>query len=93
MNEAWEALKNKSDKHAAGLLEAYEYQKYLAQYRDTMAWINGMKQLAGSDELGKSHYLKGLFSYCLFAVLKIIEAMECSVLLCIERNREKLVYL
>ncbi|XP_063713105.1 spectrin alpha chain-like isoform X2 [Symsagittifera roscoffensis] len=53
VNEAWEALKNKSDKHAAGLLEAYEYQKYLAQYRDTMAWINGMKQLAGSDELGK----------------------------------------
>ncbi|XP_075238969.1 spectrin alpha chain-like isoform X4 [Convolutriloba macropyga] len=53
VNEAWNNLKNKSDAHAAGLLEAYEYQKYLAQYRDTMAWINGMKQLAGSDELGK----------------------------------------
>ena len=53
MNEAWNTLKNKSDAHSAGLLEAYEYQKCLAQYRDIMAWINGMKQLAGSDELGK----------------------------------------
>ena len=53
VGEAWNTLKNKSDEHSAGLLEAYEYQKYLAQYRDIMAWINGMKQLAGSDELGK----------------------------------------
>ncbi len=34
-------------------MDSYDLQRFLSDFRDLMAWINGMKTLVCSDELAK----------------------------------------
>ncbi|PAV55545.1 hypothetical protein WR25_20353 [Diploscapter pachys] len=51
LNDQWNRLTAKANNRKEKLLDSYDYQRYLADYRDLMQWIAGMKQLVSSQEL------------------------------------------
>ncbi|CAG5125562.1 unnamed protein product, partial [Candidula unifasciata] len=53
INEMWNALTIKADARKVKLLDAYDLQRFLSDYRDLTSWINSMMSLVSSDELAK----------------------------------------
>jgi len=53
INEMWNALTIKADARKVKLLDAYDLQRFLSDYRDLTSWINSMMALVSSDELAK----------------------------------------
>ncbi|KXJ20343.1 Spectrin alpha chain, non-erythrocytic 1 [Exaiptasia diaphana] len=53
LEEAWANLKDQAAARKGKLLDSYDYQRFLNEYRDLISWINGIKQLVSSDELAK----------------------------------------
>lgn len=51
INEQWNQLTQKANSRREKLLDSYDYQRFLSDYRDLIQWIGGMKQLVSSDEL------------------------------------------
>uniref|UniRef100_A0A0N5ANF9 Spectrin alpha chain n=1 Tax=Syphacia muris TaxID=451379 RepID=A0A0N5ANF9_9BILA len=51
INEQWNRLTAKANNRKEKLLDSYDYQRFLSDYRDVMQWIAGMNQLVSSDEL------------------------------------------
>ncbi|KAK3088368.1 hypothetical protein FSP39_018301 [Pinctada imbricata] len=53
INEMWNTLTAKADARKAKLLDSYDLQRFLSDYRDLTSWINSMMSLVSSDELAK----------------------------------------
>ncbi|XP_052790870.1 spectrin alpha chain-like isoform X12 [Mya arenaria] len=53
INEMWNELTGKADQRKAKLLDSYDLQRFLSDYRDLTSWINSMMALVSSDELAK----------------------------------------
>ncbi|KAH9498945.1 hypothetical protein Btru_003975 [Bulinus truncatus] len=53
INEMWNALTIKADARKVKLLDAYDLQRFLSDYRDLTSWINSMMALVSSDELAR----------------------------------------
>ncbi|BFZ06026.1 hypothetical protein BsWGS_09066 [Bradybaena similaris] len=53
INEMWNALTIKADARKVKLLDAYDLQRFLSDYRDLTSWINSMTTLVSTDELAK----------------------------------------
>lgn len=53
INEQWNTLTAKADARKAKLLDSYDLQRFLSDYRDLTSWINSMMTLVSSDELAK----------------------------------------
>ena len=53
INEHWNLLTGKADERKAKLLDAYDLQRFLSDYRDLQSWISSMMALVSSDELAK----------------------------------------
>ena len=51
INEEWTQLNTKALLRKEKLLDSYDLQRFLSDYRDLMSWINSMKGLIESDEL------------------------------------------
>ncbi|KAL3092945.1 hypothetical protein niasHS_004972 [Heterodera schachtii] len=51
LNEQWSGLTQKANRRKDKLLDSYDYQRFLSDYRDLMQWVDGMVQLVSSDEL------------------------------------------
>ncbi len=51
INEEWTQLNSKATLRKEKLLDSYDLQRFLSDYRDLMSWISSMKGLIGSDEL------------------------------------------
>lgn len=51
INEEWTQLTAKANNRKEKLLDSYDLQRYLSDYRDLMSWINSMMGLVSSDEL------------------------------------------
>ena len=51
INEEWAQLNTKALLRKEKLLDSYDLQRFLSDYRDLMSWINSMKGLIESDEL------------------------------------------
>ncbi|CAI5455840.1 unnamed protein product [Caenorhabditis angaria] len=51
LNEQWNRLTLKSNNRKEKLLDSYDYQRFLTDYRDLMQWIASMNQLVSSQEL------------------------------------------
>ncbi|XP_054270638.1 spectrin alpha chain-like isoform X2 [Macrosteles quadrilineatus] len=51
INEEWTALTAKANSRKEKLLDSYDLQRFLSDYRDLMSWINSMMGLVSSDEL------------------------------------------
>ncbi len=51
INEEWTQLTAKANARKEKLLDSYDLQRFLADYRDLMSWINSMMSLVSSDEL------------------------------------------
>ncbi|RWS27338.1 hypothetical protein B4U80_10632, partial [Leptotrombidium deliense] len=51
INEDWTRLTEKANARKEKLLDSYDLQRFLADYRDLMSWINSMMSLVSSDEL------------------------------------------
>lgn len=51
INEEWTQLTVKANSRKEKLLDSYDLQRFLADYRDLMSWINSMMGLVSSDEL------------------------------------------
>ncbi|XP_012266103.2 spectrin alpha chain isoform X2 [Athalia rosae] len=51
INEEWTQLTAKANSRKEKLLDSYDLQRYLSDYRDLMAWINSMMGLVASEEL------------------------------------------
>ena len=51
LNDEWTRLTSKANSRKERLLDSYDYQRFCADHRDLIAWINGMLQLVNSDEL------------------------------------------
>ncbi|VDP10579.1 unnamed protein product [Soboliphyme baturini] len=51
LNEKWANLTSKSNQRKDKLLDSYDYQRFLSDFRDLLRWINNMMQLVNSDEL------------------------------------------
>lgn len=51
INEEWTQLTAKANSRKEKLLDSYDLQRYLSDYRDLMAWINSMMGLVSSEEL------------------------------------------
>lgn len=51
INEEWVQLNTKASLRKEKLLDSYDLQRFLSDYRDLMSWINSMKGLIDSDEL------------------------------------------
>ncbi|RWR99252.1 spectrin-like protein, partial [Dinothrombium tinctorium] len=51
INEEWTRLTEKANARKEKLLDSYDLQRFLADYRDLMSWINSMMSLVSSDEL------------------------------------------
>ncbi|CAB4055755.1 SPTA [Lepeophtheirus salmonis] len=49
--EEWTQLIAKAGKRKDKLLDSYDLQRFLSDYRDLMSWINSMKSLIANDEL------------------------------------------
>ncbi|PVD22109.1 hypothetical protein C0Q70_17913 [Pomacea canaliculata] len=53
INEMWNSLTIKADARKGKLLDSYDLQRFLSDYRDLTSWINSMMTLVSSDELAK----------------------------------------
>ncbi|KAJ8300491.1 hypothetical protein KUTeg_022010 [Tegillarca granosa] len=53
INEMWNTLTAKAQARKAKLLDSYDLQRFLSDYRDLTSWINSMMSLVSSDELAK----------------------------------------
>ena len=53
INEQWNTLTARADGRKAKLLDSYDLQRFLSDYRDLTSWINSMMTLVSSDELAK----------------------------------------
>jgi spectrin alpha len=53
INETWQQLTTKANSRKEKLLDSYDLQRYLSDYRDLMSWINSMMGLVANDELGR----------------------------------------
>lgn len=51
INEEWKNLTQKANARKEKLLDSYDLQRFLADYRDLMSWIASMKSLVSSEEL------------------------------------------
>jgi spectrin alpha len=51
INEEWTQLTAKANSRKEKLLDSYDLQRFLSDYRDLMTWINAMMGLVSSDEL------------------------------------------
>ncbi|XP_077298885.1 alpha spectrin [Arctopsyche grandis] len=51
INTCWTELTAKASSRKEKLLDSYDLQRFLSDYRDLMAWINSMKGLVSSEEL------------------------------------------
>ncbi|XP_076343494.1 spectrin alpha chain-like isoform X2 [Tachypleus tridentatus] len=51
IKEEWTRLTAKANARKEKLLDSYDLQRFSADYRDLMSWINNMKSLVSSDEL------------------------------------------
>ena len=51
IHEDWKHLQSKALTRKEKLLDSYDLQRFLSDYRDLMSWINSMKGLIASDEL------------------------------------------
>lgn len=51
IQEEWTQLTAKANSRKEKLLDSYDLQRYLSDYRDLMAWINSMMGLVSSEEL------------------------------------------
>ncbi|KAF4520896.1 hypothetical protein B566_EDAN010311 [Ephemera danica] len=51
INEAWTQLTAKANSRKEKLLDSYDLQRFLSDYRDLMSWINSMMGLVATDEL------------------------------------------
>lgn len=51
INEEWTQLTAKANTRKEKLLDSYDLQRFLSDYRDLMSWINSMMGLVSSDEL------------------------------------------
>ncbi|XP_059483573.1 spectrin alpha chain isoform X3 [Neocloeon triangulifer] len=53
INETWQQLTSKANSRKEKLLDSYDLQRFLSDYRDLMSWINSMMGLVANDELGR----------------------------------------
>ncbi|XP_052834596.1 spectrin alpha chain isoform X3 [Octopus bimaculoides] len=53
INEMWNELTSKADARKSKLLDSYDLQRFLSDYRDLTSWITSMMALVSSDELAK----------------------------------------
>lgn len=53
INETWQQLTTKANSRKEKLLDSYDLQRFLSDYRDLMSWINSMMGLVANDELGR----------------------------------------
>ncbi|KAL8606296.1 hypothetical protein ACOMHN_024191 [Nucella lapillus] len=53
VNEMWNSLTIKADARKGKLLDSYDLQRFLSDYRDLTSWISSMMALVSSDELAK----------------------------------------
>lgn len=51
LSEQWDHLATKANDRKDKLLESYDYQRFLSDFRDLMQWTAAMNQLVSSDEL------------------------------------------
>lgn len=51
INEQWNQLTQKANSRKDKLLDSYDYQRFLSDYRDLITWIQSMHQLVSSNEL------------------------------------------
>lgn len=51
INQEWSQLQRKANERKEKLLDSYDLQRFLSDYRDLMGWINSMMSLVSSDEL------------------------------------------
>lgn len=51
INEMWDQITNKAQARKTRLLDSYDLQRFLSDYRDLMAWISSMMGLVNSEEL------------------------------------------
>ena len=51
LNESWNALTDKANNRKGHLLDSFDLQRFLVDFRDLMSWINSMMALVSSDEL------------------------------------------
>ena len=51
IHEEWKKLKSKAFLRKEKLLDSYDLQRFISDYRDLMSWISSMKGLIASDEL------------------------------------------
>lgn len=51
INEEWQQIITKANLRKEKLLDSYDLQRFLSDYRDLMAWINSMMSLVSSEEL------------------------------------------
>lgn len=51
IREEWNRLMVKAHERKVKLLDSYDLQRFLSDYRDLMSWINSMKGLIANDEL------------------------------------------
>jgi spectrin alpha len=51
INTEWTQLQTKATSRKEKLLDSYDLQRFLSDYRDLMSWINSMMSLVSSDEL------------------------------------------
>ncbi|XP_071948314.1 spectrin alpha chain, non-erythrocytic 1-like isoform X2 [Antedon mediterranea] len=53
INKDWEALQERARARKEKLMDSYDLQRFLSDYRDLMSWVSGMMTLVSSDELAK----------------------------------------
>lgn len=53
IQQAWTELTQKADARKAKLIESYDYQSFMAHFRDLTSWINSMITQVSSEELAK----------------------------------------
>lgn len=53
IQSAWTELTQKADARKSKLLDSFDYQSYMANYRDLNSWINSMVSQVSSEELAK----------------------------------------
>lgn len=51
INDEWTSLTEKANARKEKLLDSYDLQRFLADYRDVMSWIASMMSLVSSEEL------------------------------------------
>merc|ERR1719336_3049526 len=51
INEEWTHLCSKANQRKVKLLDSYDLQRFLSDYRDLMTWVSSMKSLICTDEL------------------------------------------